>query len=185
MKSRLLLLLLFVGLGAIAWGWVYESKLTSSASTAELLFPDDIDYFVTNMHYRELDADGKLDFELRTPRLEHYPLGDVSKMQVPSMQIENESGPWQVDAVRGEFRHQINLLNLSEDVVMVKRGDDPMQIYTESINFEPELDRVHTDTDILLINRQARIEAESAEFDLSSKVYRFNQARSVYRHEES
>ena len=185
MKSRLMLLILFLGCGAIAMGWVYESSLRPAQETRTLLFPDDIDYFVTNLHYRELNANGELDFAFRSPRLEHYPLDDISRMRVPSVQIADPASPWQVDAVRGEYRHQIGLLNLSEDVVMRKRGDDPIEVYTETINFEPERDLVHTDTDILLLSRRARIEAESAEFDLASKVYRFNQARSVYRHEDS
>ena len=185
MKSRLLLLVLFLGCAAVAFGWIYESSVKPEQETARLLFPDDIDYFLTNLHYRELNDDGRLDFEFRSPRLEHYPLGDVSKMQVPSMRIESPSGPWQADAVRGEYRHEIEMLNLSEDVVLVKRGDDPMQVYTESLNFEPELDRVHTDVDILLVSSQARIEAKSAEFDLAGRIYRFTQARSVYKHEDS
>lgn len=185
MKYRLLLLLLFLGLGAVAVGWVYESDFKPGEETAQLLFPDDIDYFLTNMHYRELNEDGLLAFEFTSPRLDHYPLDDVSRIKTPSMQITTDSDPWQVDARRGELRHQINLLNLRQQVVMLRSGENPMQVYTENINFEPERDLVYTDTDIVIVNREARIQAESAEFDLAAGVYRFKRARTVYRHADS
>ena len=185
MKSRLFLLMIFLGFGAVAIGWVYESSLRPTQEKTSLLFPDDIDYFLTNMRYRELNADGDLDFEFYTPRLEHYPLGDISSIEVPSMQIETDTGPWQVDAITGEFRHQQNLLHLRQQVVMLKQGNAPMQVYTESISFEPVRQLVLAHSEILMLNRQARIKAQSAEFDLAAKVYRFDQARTVYRNEDS
>jgi LPS export ABC transporter protein LptC len=184
MKSRLFLLIIFLGFGAVAIGWVYESNLRPTQEKTSLLFPDDIDYFLTNMRYRELNAAGELDFEFYTPRLEHYPLDDISNIELPSMQIVTDTGPWQVDAVTGEFRHQDNLLHLRQQVVMLKQGDAPMQVYTESISFAPDKQLVRADSEILMLNGQARIRAQSAEFDLAEKVYRFDQTLSVYRDED-
>jgi len=189
MKSRPLIFVVLFGFVAIAIGWVYESSLRPEQKQADLVFPDDIDYFLTDMHYRALNADGALDFEFLTPRLEHYPHNDVSSLETPSMQIHDPSSPWQIDAMTGEYRHASNLLQLSEQVVMRKEGPSPMQVYTESISFEPDRDLVSTDVEILMISPQAQIHASRAEFDLARKIYRFDRTRAVYgqddNHEDS
>ena len=58
-----------------------------------------------------------------------------------------------------------------------------MQVYTESISFEPDRELVSTDSEILMVIPQARIWAERAEFDLARKIYRFRKTRAIYRHE--
>jgi len=189
MKSRSFIFVIILGFAAIAIGWVYESSLRPGEKQASPQFPDDIDYFFTDMHYRSLNAEGELDFEFLTPRLEHYPHNNVSNFETPSMQIHDASSPWQIDSLTGEYRHGDNLLQLNRQVVMQKEGASPMQVYTESISFEPDRDLVSTDVEILMISPQARIHAHSAEFDLARKVYRFDRTRSIYRqdnnHEDS
>lgn len=185
MKSRLLLLVLFLGLGAIAVGWVYESSLRPVVERARLPIPDDIDYFLTNMRYRQTNAQGELEFQFESPRLEHYPLNDVSSIEQPSMQIYDEKNPWLVDALAGEFQHGNNLLHLSRQVVMQKQGPSPLQVYGESIRFEPDREWISADSEILMVSPRGRIQARSAEFDLAARIYRFSGARATYRHEDS
>jgi len=150
-KSRLLAFVIIFGIAAIAVGWVYESNLRPQEKEVQLVIPDDIDYFLTNMHYRALNADGELDFHLYSP----------------------------------EFLHRENMMRLRQEVVMQKQGTQPMQVYTESIRFEPDRDLVTAESDILMINQQARIEAESAQFNLADKVYQFEKTRAVYHREDS
>jgi lipopolysaccharide export system protein LptC len=76
-------------------------------------------------------------------------------------------------------------MRLRQEVVMQKQGTQPMQVYTESIRFEPDRDLVTAESDILMINQQARIEAESAQFNLADKVYQFKKTRAVYHREDS
>ena len=66
---------------------------------------------------------------------------------------------------------------------MLKQGDAPMQVYTESLSFEPDRELVRAESEIVMINRHGRIEAQRAEFDLAAKIYRFDRTRAVYRHD--
>jgi len=184
-KSRGLIFVIIFGIAALAVGWVYESNLRPKEEKAKLGIPDDIDYFLTNVKYRTLKADGEPDFLLHSPRLEHYPHNDVSNIQVPSMQIYTQSDPWQIDAITGEFLHGEDLMRLREEVVMQKAGARPMQIYTESIRFELNRDLITAESDILIVSPQGRIEAEHAVFDLTSMVYKFKNTRAVYHREDS
>jgi LPS export ABC transporter protein LptC len=185
MKSRFFIFVIIFGFGAIAFGWVYESSLRPGEKRASLAFPDDIDYFLTNLRYRSLKADGKLDFQFITPRLEHYPLNDISSIEVPSMLIYNDIDPWQIDALTGEYRHGNNLLQLNQQVVMQKQGPSPMQVYTESISFEPDRNLVSTDSEILMVRPQTRLRAERAVFDLAAKIYRFSKTRAIYNQQDN
>lgn len=185
MKPRLLIFVVILGIGAIAVGWVYERSLRVPEQRAELSIPQDIDYFMTNMNYRALDAEGKLDFQFFTPRLEHFPHNDVSSMVVPSIQIETDTVPWLVDSEAGEYQHANNLLHLTRNVVMQRHGDAPMQVYSESVRFEPDRELVTSDSEITMVNPQSRLVADHAEFDLARQVYRFKRTRAVYKHEDS
>jgi len=185
MNLRILVLVFVLGIGAIAVGWVYESRLRSTIERADLIIPDNIDYYLTNLHYRAMKTDGNVDYEFNSPRLEHYPRNDVSIIEVPSLKIFGDREHWQVDATNGEFVHQDNILHLRDQVVMQRHGNNPMQMYGESISFEPDRDLVTSDAKISMRSKQAHIEAEQAFFDLAGKVYRFNKTRATYYHEDS
>jgi LPS export ABC transporter protein LptC len=185
MKLRLLFLVIILGIAAIALGWVYESRLRPQDEKAELIIPTNIDYFLTNLRYRAMNTEGILDFEFSSPRLEHYPGTDVSNIDVPSMQIYREADHWLVDALNGEFLHQDNLLRLRNQVVIQKQGDNPFQMYTEGIRFEPDLNLVTSEAKVLMRSKQTQIEAEQAIFDLAGKIYRFNKTHSVYSRGDS
>lgn len=185
MNLRILVLVFVLGIGAIAVGWVYESQLGTKTERADLIIPENIDYYLTNLHYRAMKTDGNVDYEFNSPRLEHYPGTDVSVIEVPSLQIFRDSDHWKVDAIIGEFVHQDNILHLRDQVVMQKHGNNPMQMSGESISFEPDRDLVTSDTKISMRSKKAHIEAEQAYFDLSGKVYRFNKTRATYYHEDS
>jgi len=185
MKLRLLILVTIIGFAAVAVGWVYERSLRAPEEKSDLVIRNDIDYFLTNMNYRALTIEGKLDFQFHTPRLEHFPHNDVSRIEVPSMQIETDTDPWLVDSLAGEYQHANNLLRLTQQVVMQRRGESPMQIYTESIRFEPDRELVTAESDTLIVIPKARIRADYAEFDLARKIYTFTRTRSVYKNESS
>ena len=180
MKPRLIILVAVLGVAAVLAGWVYELRLRSPLQPQELLVPDNIDYFLTELDFRSIDDSGKLEFAFRSPRLEHFRRDDVSIIETPSLRIYTEPENWQVVAQEGEFVHRDNLLRLSRRVVMDRSGADPIRISTESIRFEPDLDRITAESPLVIESSRGRIEAEQASFDLAGGVYRFNRSRAVY-----
>ncbi len=185
MKSRLLIMVLFLGLGAVLVGWIYESQTDFRLDRSELKIPDNIDYFMTNFNYKVMDEAGKLDYEFASPRLEHHNLGDISRIEQPFVQLYRGSDHWQIDSRQGEFQHADNLLWLSQQVVMQRLGENPLQVYGESIRFSPDRDLLVSDSAILMQSANSQIEAEQAVFDLSTKVYSLEKARAVYTHGKS
>lgn len=180
MKLRILVLVLVLGVGAIAVGWIYESRLRPLTERADLVIPDNIDYYLVNLRYRAMNMEGNLDYEFESPRLEHYPHTDISTIEIPSLQIFRDESNWQVDANSGEFEHQENVLRLKEQVVMIRQGENPLRVNTDSISFEPDRDLVISDAAISMHSEQAVIEAETATFDLAGRIYRFSNTRATY-----
>jgi len=180
MKTRVIILIVVLGVGAVLIGWVYESQLRQQVTSRELVVPDNIDYFLANLDYRAIGADGRLEYEFRSPRLEHFPRDDLSMIQTPSLQIHGHRDDWRVNAEEGEFQHGENLLTLRRDVVMNREGADPLRLTTESIRFEPDRDLVTTDTEVVIETRHGRIEAARASFDLANGIYRFTRSSATY-----
>lgn len=185
MKSRLLILIAVLGVGAVLFGWVYESKLRSRVESRELVVPDNIDYFLANLNFRSIDDQGEIEYQFQSPRLEHYPRNDVSWIETPSLQIRDDPDGWQVDALEGEFQHADNLLRLRRQVVMKREGADPLRVLTESIRFEPDRELVSSEASVVIESARGRIEAEQASFDLAAGIYRFTNSRGVYRRDGS
>ena len=185
MKYRLVILIAVLGIGAVLIGWVYESRLRSQVESRELVVPDDIDYFLANLEFRAIDERGELEYEFQSPRLEHFPLGDLSRIETPSLQIHGQPHGWRVVAREGEFRHTDNQLYLSRDVVMNRDGAEPLRLSTESMLFEPERDLVSSDTEVVIETRQGLIRAARASFDLAAGIYRFTRSSAIYRNDGS
>ena len=185
MKWRMLIFVVVAGLGAIVAGWVYESSLRPKEKAAELEIPQDIDYFLTEVDLRAMNSLGEIDYLLQTPRMEHYPHNDVSNLDTPSMQIFATPDKWLIDSKQGRYQHAPNILHLSDDVVMVRQGQQPLQAYSERMRFEPDRERVTSETEILIVSPMGRIHAEHAIFDLDKQIHRFRNARTVYFNENS
>ena len=185
MRFRLYILVVLLGLSAIVAGWIYETRLSPTTEKAELEIPDNIDYFLTDMDYRAIKATGDPDFAFQSPRLEHHPAPDVSHIQIPSMQIFRKPDPWLVDALKGEYQHQVNVMYLIHQVFMRREGSEPIEIHAERMRFEPDVDLVTSESHIVMENEVSRTEAEHAVFNLAERVYRMRKARTIYHNEQS
>ena len=184
MKSRVLVFIALLGIAAVLIGWFYESRLRERIERAELVVPDDIDYFLTGLHYRAMNEEGELDYAFRSRRLEHRRLTDTSDIEQPALEIHRDGDRWQVDAERGEYRHRENLLDLEQRVVMQRFGARPLRLQGDRARFEPELDRLSVDGSVLLVTGDAEIRANGAEFDFEAGVYRLDNTRAIYRDDD-
>lgn len=180
MKPRSLVIVLALGCIAIVVGWIYESRVREETVTETLEIPDNIDYFLTGLRFRSMNTEGRPDFEFTSRRLEHRRKTDVSHIEAPTVQVFRATANWQIDSRRAAYEHRDNLLRLEQDVVLQKGGIRPLRLTTERLVFEPDRDRISTDSNVVLLSGDSRIEAEGAVFDLEGEVYSLERARGVY-----
>lgn len=112
------------GLVAIAVGWVYQSQTLTSVSKPELEIPVDIDYFLSQVKYRVMAKSGKLDYELRSPFLQHFKQQDISRLETPEIRVFRNQYPWQMQANSAELLHQENILEFVDNVRLQGKNTD-------------------------------------------------------------
>ena len=179
MKPSLFIFVVFAGIAAIAFGWIYQSKIEPAISTSDLEIPLDIDYYLAEFSYRVMSKTGSLEYDLRSPYLEHYKLEDLSRIEMPLMNIYRKQH-WHVQARAGELSHRREILNLIDDVVFERKGDNPIKMETTLMIFDPNKDTVTGRNGVQITSGKSKINANSAVFDLERNIYSLNETAAVY-----
>lgn len=185
MKISSVFLLISAVAIAVAAGWIYQSQSKVSEIRAEIEIPVDIDYYLSTANFRIMNEEGILDYQLRTPYLQHFKGDDISKIDMPEIDIYRKNQHWQVVAQTAEMLHKLNTLKLIDDVLMERQGDDPIRFSAEIMHFESDLDLITSERRVRLVSKNSTIDADKAVFDLDKNIYRFSKTRAVYHNENS
>lgn len=180
-----IILVLGAGIVAIAVGWIFQSQNKSAEIRTELEIPVDIDYYLSRVTYRVMAKSGELDYELRSPYLQHFKRDDISRIDTPAIDIYRNNQHWQVEARTAEILHQQNILYFIDDVLMQRQGEEPMQLRTKLLRFESDNDLVIGEQGVTLTGKNTKIDADKAVFDLDKNVYSLTNTKAVYYHEKS
>ncbi len=182
MRPVTIIMIFITVLGAVAVGWVYESRSKNNLSRPELEIPTDIDFFLSQLNYRVFNSSGGLDYQLQSPYLEHFIKNDISRIEQPIIQVYRDSGDWQVEALQGTILHRQEWVQLDNNVVMEKIGAESIRVRSDSIIFKPDQDQVSSKTTVIIESNGARITGDQAIFDLRNEVYSLNNTRAIYYH---
>ncbi len=185
MKLSGIILVLSAGIIAIAVGWIYQSQNKPSELRSELEIPVDIDYYLSKLKYRVMAKSGELDYELRSPYLQHFKRDDISRIDSPEIDIFRKDQHWRVAAKTAEMRHRQNILYLTDDVLMRRLGEKPMRLSSQLLRFESDNDLVVGERGVTITSKNSQIDADSAIFDLEKNIYSLTNTKAVYSNEES
>ncbi len=179
MKPSVFIFALFAGIAAIAAGWFYQSKIQPAVSTTGTDIPLDIDYYLAEFSYRVISEAGNLEYDLRSPYLEHYKLEDVSRIEAPLMNIYRKQ-QWNARARAAELIHRSEILNLIDEVVFERKGDNPLKMTTALMTFDMQRDTITGRNGVRITSGKSVIDADSAVFDLERNTYSLNETTAVY-----
>jgi LPS export ABC transporter protein LptC len=185
MRPLTVMLIFIAVLGAIAVGWVYESRSKDILVRPELEIPTDIDFFLSSMNYRVFNKSGDLDYQLQSPYLEHFIKDDISRIEAPMIHVYRDTGDWQIKASRGNILHRQEWLQLDNNVVMQRLGADPLQVLSQSMLFKPGQDLIASEDTVTIESDSAKISGDNAVFDLRNEVYSLKNTRAIYFHADS
>jgi len=180
MKISGLLLLISAVVIAIAAGWIYQSQSKVGDTRTAIEIPVDIDYFLSKVNYRVMNDEGLLDYRLKTPYLQHFRGDDISKIDMPEIDIFRSEGDWKVVAQTAEMLHKTNTIKLIDDVKMEKQGKEITLFSADLMRFESDLDLVTSERRVRLISKNTQIDADKAVLDLDKNIYRFTNTRAIY-----
>jgi len=185
MKTSRLYLLIPAMVIAIAAGWIYQSKVGVKEPRTKLEIPVDIDYYLAEAKFRVMNQEGQLDYQMKTPYLQHIRGDDISEIDTPEIDIYRKNEHWQVTAQSARMMHKMNTLTLIDDVLMAKQGDKPMLFSAEIMHFESDLDLVTSERKVRMVSDKSSINADHAVFDLDKNIYRFTNTQAIYHNEKS
>jgi len=170
-------------IAAVAIGWFYEPKTTVNRPNIEI--PTNIDYFLSQVQYKSMNEQGNLDFEMQSPYLEHLIVSNISLIDRPKIQVYRNLNDWQMESLTGKLFHKQNSLQLEKNVVMHRKGNNPLYVRTEVILFQPELGLITASEAIEIKSDTAVINGSEAIFDLKNRVYSLKNTKAIYNHENS
>ena len=176
-----ILALIIITLFALSAGWLVDQP-TLSEKNEPLIIPDNIDYYLSAVNYHVMNSEGTSHYRLRSPYLEHFIREDVSHIQHPDIDYNSDSSKWVMRSVKGLLQHQSEILELNQQAVVFRiDSDQPVKLASEKIILIPDADLIKLPEPLTLTSNELFLEADSAQMDLKTNLYQFQQVRATYQ----
>lgn len=153
MNNRTLIIIASILLVGIATNWLISK--TEEDAVPEPGRGNDPDLYMKGAKITQFDEDGAPQHTLSAQRMTHFPLTDVTTLDVPNVLLfpaQSTGGPWDIIASDGRLLPSSVLRNeiveLWDQVVAVKDEADFIHIQTESLTVFPERDFAQTDVPV-------------------------------------
>lgn len=162
-------------------GWFFEHSDKQQAE-APLEIPDNIDYYLVKSHWKGFNDQGLLQYQLRSPYLEHFLREDISMMTQPDILYHSDDANWSIQAENGKMQHKDETIELSSNVrIRRDNAEEPMLITSEHLRLEPTAELAHFDQPLQMDTPQLSLQAQSAVLQMERGQHLFNRVSAVYR----
>jgi LPS export ABC transporter protein LptC len=176
-------ILLFAVIGSISFSLLNNDK--TPETTAQLLIPNNIDYYLKNTQQKSFNTDGAIDFTLNTQLIEHYKREDKSKMINPDIQISRKT-QWQIKAQQGNFFHPTEIITFNDNVLLDKHSNQAsFKVLSEYLRLDIKQDLVISDSNVKVTANNWNISAKTMTLDIKNEVHQFTQVTARYRNDKN
>ena len=177
---RFAALLIVVVAIAVTAGWLFDPRSETTGEPA-LQAPDNIDYYMTGVDYRAFDDQGRLQYRLHTPYLEHFIREDASHLQTPRIDYYAEDGRVQLESTSGVLNHPQDILDLRREVRLSRRhGAVPFELTSDALILHSADERIEIPAPLTLLQRGLTLHAADATLDMKTGQHRFSRVRATY-----
>lgn len=146
-KLRLFLILAALAVLLATLGYWNIRPASFMDRSAAPLDDNAIDFYVTNAHTLQYQAEGRLHYEMTADKVEHLKTSEVTLLTQPKLLLfRGTSTPWHVRSERGEVSPQGDQVQLI-DAVRVERTDTqgrPTILTTSQLSVFPEREYAET-----------------------------------------
>jgi len=188
-KFPITAIILFLGIGAI---WL----LTLSFVRNNLLHDNkqqesQIDMFMHDVNYVQMDQDGLPVNELSAPEVKHFTVNDEYLLTKPELKARDKSNQlWHISAISGKSQKNQTIINLYDQVKISEfqnsTSKDPiLEITTNALTFYPETNFAETKEPLTINQVDNIIEAVGGNVDLKNGILKlFSKVKGKYRNNE-
>lgn len=173
MKRTLFILLVIAALAAAAWyGAMWREERRDGAATAQL---DDTDYDfeAEGVLMRQMDAAGKLEFELEAERILQFP--DGGRVVASNLTLRHEprggSGGWTLTAREGHLPASERVVTLSGSVTAIgtpSGWSTPLRMTTDSLSYDMPGEQLYTDAQVEFTRGCTRLRGSSLRLNVAT-----------------
>lgn len=161
-QSRLFLPLVVLTIAALSY-WLSGTQ-TDKAKDVSSTVQDNPDAFMEEVVTRVMDPEGLPRYELRSPRLTHYPLDNRTQMEQPRITLfRPHQGHWQLEAESATALQGDDELQLHGKVLIQRVGADQateLEIQTSELHVYPEQDMAETQALTTLSHATGKIQSQ-------------------------
>lgn len=182
MKLRLLLLTLVLVGSALVVGWLFDEQSVLSPTRDDFKIPDNIDYYLSRVDYRAMNEQGKLNYRLQTPYLEHYIREDTSQIEQPRFHFLGEPSQWKIRSGKASLQHRAERFELTQKVELQRESTiDPLRLNTSLMILLARDKIVDIPQPLTLKTPTLQLQAKSAQIHMSQDLYQFSGVRATYQ----
>ncbi|QGX40671.1 LPS export ABC transporter periplasmic protein LptC [Permianibacter aggregans] len=130
-------------------------------------------YFMEGVESKVFDAEGKLSYTLRSPRLDHFPERSASEIRTPIVQINRPKGPpWQMTATQALAQHQTGDMHLQGAVVLQREASadyEPIKMLTDELMLNATAKKAESNSDVKFVSPSGQVTGTGLRADLSTE----------------
>lgn len=162
LNARIRLFIAALLLGPILLYWGLGIAPSERRTEPPRALQEGEDYFATDTHTRVFNQQGKLDQELVTPRLDHYPDLQISALTKPHIVLYGEDGTvTTTDSDKGTLPDDRSKALLTGDVRVNDRSTTGVEtrVLTEKLTLYPDTKVAETDLPVTILSDNVRYDA--------------------------
>ena len=179
LRSRALLGLLAIFIASVLLNRTVDLDHQARESPALL---NDPDLFMTHASISQINEQGNLTSKISAERFTHYPLTDVTTLELPSVALytPNLTGPWTISSTKGRLLgvslYRKQSVELWSSVRAEKSNPDGSKttFITDALNVYPSENLAESDTAVTIFTGNTQTQAARLRANLDQDTFLFN-----------
>lgn len=140
--------------------WINQT-VQEQASRVNVINRHAPDYMLYNFVSTRTDADGNTKYVLAASEMRHFPDNDYTELQRPRLTQFGQDAPYtQIHGQRGKISGNGKLVEFMQQVKVVRQATaekGEMQLHTEQLTIEPDMDVAYTDLPVTIRQQPATV----------------------------
>jgi|GEM_PF-1943982 len=158
----------------------YKEIDITSFDNEVVITNNDIDFYTKGVKVSYFNKQGKLDYIINSPNIEHYKLQDITNIISPLIIIYTDNYPWHIKADSAQVITNNKQIDFNGNLI-INQDNNSVILTTDHLSLFPEQKRVINNIITNINNSNINIIADNGiDADLNTNILNLNKAKGVY-----